>query len=81
MMPSPPIRNRSHTCYSGLRSHGSTPARAGPQNWPETAPLNGSRNTLFTRSRPRAHPTFEPNRLARPLRSNLPAPHPEAKSP
>ncbi len=38
MMPSPPIRHRTDTCHSGRLSPGSTPARAGPQNWPVIAP-------------------------------------------
>jgi hypothetical protein len=81
MMPVPPINQRTDTRHSGRLSSGNASACVHTPDWPETASLIGSRNTLFIRSRPRPHPTFEPNRLARPMRSNLPAPHPEAKSP
>jgi len=78
MMPS--SLNRTETHHSDRRSTGAAPTGVDTPDWPGTASI-GSRNTPFTRSRPRAHPTFEPNRPARPLRSNLPAPHPEANSP
>ena len=80
MMPAPPINQRTDTRHSGPPSSGNASACVGAPNWPEKASLLRSRNTPFTPSRPRAHPTFEPG-PARPLRSNLPAPHAEAKSP
>jgi len=60
MMPSSLIRNRSDTCYSGLRSHGSTPARAGPQNWPAIAPQILSSNARSPRTHQHARQSFEP---------------------
>jgi hypothetical protein len=81
MTPAPPINQRTDTRHSGPLSPGNAATCVGAPDWPEKASLFRSRNTPFTRSRPRAHPTFEPKRPARPLRSNLPAPHAEAKSP
>ena len=81
MMPSSLIHHRTETRHSGRLSTGGAPTCVDTPDWPETASLIASRNTPFTRSCPRAHPTFEPDRPARQLRSYLPAPHSEAKSP
>jgi hypothetical protein len=80
MMPPSLIHHRTETHHSGRLSTGGAPTCVDTPDWPGTASI-GSRNTPFTRSPPRAHPTFEPNRPARPLPSNLPALHPEANSP
>jgi len=72
--------HRTETHHSGRLSTGGAPTCVDIPDWPGTASI-GSRNTPFTRSPPRAHPTFEPNRPPRPLRSNLSALHPEANSP
>jgi hypothetical protein len=81
MMPSSPIHHRIETHHSGRLSSGNASACVGAPDWTEKASLFRARNTPFARSRPRAHPSFGAKRPARPLRSNLPAPHPEAKSP
>jgi hypothetical protein len=73
--------HRTETHHSGRLSTGGALTCVDIPDWPATPPPIRSRNTPFARSRPRAHPTFEPNRPARPLRSYLPAPHPEVNSP
>jgi hypothetical protein len=80
MMPSSLIHHRTETRHSGRLSTGGVPTCVDTPDWPGIASFV-SRNAPFTRSRPSAHPTFEPNRPVRPLRSYLPAPHPKANSP
>jgi len=55
---------QSDTRHSRRLSTGIAPACVDPSDWPETASLIGSRNTPFTPSLPRAHPTF-PHRTPR----------------
>jgi hypothetical protein len=81
LMPSSLIHHRTDTRHSGRLSTGGAPNCVDTPDGPETASPIASPNRPFTRSCPRAHPTFEPNRPARPLRPYLPARHPEAKCP
>jgi hypothetical protein len=81
MMPSPPIRNHTDTCHSGLRSHGSTPARAGPQNWPAIAPQILSSSLRSAHSRQHARPSLAPKRSNRQPQPNVPNMPTAAKSP
>jgi hypothetical protein len=81
MMPSPPIRNRSDTCYSGLRSHGSAPARAGPQNWPAIAPQILSSNARSASTYQHACQSFEQKPPYRQPRINSTNTHVAANSP
>jgi hypothetical protein len=81
MMPSSLIHQRTETRHSRRLSTGGAPTCVDTPKWPETASLIASRNTPFTRSCPRARPTFEPKRPVRPPRLNLAAPHPKPKSP
>jgi hypothetical protein len=81
MKPSSLIHHRIETPLSGRLSTGGAPTCVYIPDWPASPPPIRSRNTPFARSRPRALPTFEPNRPDQPLRSYFPAPHPEVNSP
>jgi hypothetical protein len=81
MRPSPPIRNRSDTCHSGLRSHGSTPARAGPQNWPAIVPQILASNARSTSTYQHASQSFEPKPPYRQPRISSTNTHVGANSP
>jgi hypothetical protein len=84
MTPSSPIHHRTDTHHSGRLSLGNTPACAAHSDSPVVAPLTRSRNAadrLPAHSSPHQNLCFDAKRQAPPPRSNLPAPHPVAKSP
>jgi hypothetical protein len=81
MMPSSPIRHRTETRYSGQLSLGSTPACAGPQNWPVTEPQILSSNLRSAGSRQHARPRSELQPSNRRCRLTFPTTPAAAKSP
>jgi hypothetical protein len=81
MMPSLPIRHRTDTCHYGRLSPGSTPACAGPQNWPVTAPQILSSNLRSARSHQHARQSFDPKPPDRQARISFTNTHVGAKSP
>jgi hypothetical protein len=81
MMPSAPIRNRTDTCHSGRRSHGSTLACAGPPDWPVVAPQILLTSPPSARSRQRARQSFDPKPPHRQARISFTNTHAGAKSP
>ena len=81
MILSQQIDNPGDTSTSCWLSAGSVQARVRPSDWPAVMPPILSRNLPSARSPLHPYPCFEADRSRPPLRPNILAPDPAAKSP